>query len=249
MSWTITPSFTQWTPALISTALWLDATDSSTITLNGSTVSEWRDKSGNSRHASQSTAANQPTYSATGFNSRPTIQFDGINDELNLVQFAQVSNQNIFAVVDTVNLGTDYREFLGRTSGTANNLTILLGGASNSRRPCVYWNGDRALSAAVQRKAIIRWSFATGSPASALTQVDGGPETTATFTASELTNWNNICRSPFQQADVDVSEIVMTPSTVSTLNRQKLEGYLAHKWGLTANLPSNHPYKVNPPAP
>lgn len=30
-------------------ALWLDANDSSTITLNGSTVSQWRNKSGNDR--------------------------------------------------------------------------------------------------------------------------------------------------------------------------------------------------------
>jgi hypothetical protein len=24
---------------------------------------------------------------------------------------------------------------------------------------------------------------------------------------------------------------------------EKAEGYLAHKWGLTANLPSDHPFK------
>ena len=27
------------------------------------------------------------------------------------------------------------------------------------------------------------------------------------------------------------------------MERQKIEGYLAHKWGLTANLPSAHPFK------
>lgn len=54
-----------WTPAAITTALWLDAADSSTITLNGSTVSEWRDKSGNARHAAQATAASQPQYNST----------------------------------------------------------------------------------------------------------------------------------------------------------------------------------------
>ena len=35
MSWLITPSFTQWTPADITTALWLDAADASTITASG----------------------------------------------------------------------------------------------------------------------------------------------------------------------------------------------------------------------
>jgi hypothetical protein len=46
-----------------------------------------------------------------------------------------------------------------------------------------------------------------------------------------------------------IGEIIVTASVLSTLNRQKIEGYLAHKWGLTANLPSNHPYKVNVPVP
>ena len=31
------------------------------------------------------------------------------------------------------------------------------------------------------------------------------------------------------------------------LYRQQTEGYLAWKWGLQGNLPSNHPYKNNPP--
>ena len=30
-------------------------------------------------------------------------------------------------------------------------------------------------------------------------------------------------------------------------DRQKLEGYLAHKWGLSHNLPTAHPYKYNSP--
>ena len=29
--------------------------------------------------------------------------------------------------------------------------------------------------------------------------------------------------------------------------RQKIEGYLAHKWGLNGKLPSNHPYKLGHP--
>ena len=32
---------------------------------------------------------------------------------------------------------------------------------------------------------------------------------------------------------------------ISTL--EKAEGYLAHKWGLTANLPVSHPYKSSAP--
>jgi hypothetical protein len=44
-------------------------------------------------------------------------------------------------------------------------------------------------------------------------------------------------------------EIIYAPSMLATLDRQRIEGYLAHKWGLTANLPADHPYKTVPPAP
>jgi hypothetical protein len=33
----------------------------------------------------------------------------------------------------------------------------------------------------------------------------------------------------------------------TTDNRQKLEGYLAWKWGMVPNLPVDHPYKTSPP--
>jgi len=29
--------------------------------------------------------------------------------------------------------------------------------------------------------------------------------------------------------------------------RQKLEGYFAHRWGIENSLPSGHPYKSTPP--
>jgi hypothetical protein len=33
----------------------------------------------------------------------------------------------------------------------------------------------------------------------------------------------------------------------SDTNRQQIEGYLAHKWGLEGSLPSGHPYETSPP--
>jgi hypothetical protein len=55
-------------------ALWLDAADSASVTLNSGNVSEWRDKSGNSRHFAQSTAANQPAYVAAGRNGLSVLR-------------------------------------------------------------------------------------------------------------------------------------------------------------------------------
>jgi hypothetical protein len=49
-----------WTPANTTTALWLDAADATTITTVSSAVSQWNDKSGNNRNATQATASQRP---------------------------------------------------------------------------------------------------------------------------------------------------------------------------------------------
>jgi hypothetical protein len=56
--------------------LWLDVANTSSLTFNGSTVSQVNDLSGNGFHATQGTANNQPTYQAAGFNAKPTLFFD-----------------------------------------------------------------------------------------------------------------------------------------------------------------------------
>lgn len=47
--------------------------------------------------------------------------------------------------------------------------------------------------------------------------------------------------------DEEVCEVVFCNASLSTSDREKVEGYLAHKWGLTANLPSGHTYKNSAP--
>ena len=56
-----------WTPASLgsSLAVWLDASDASTLTSSGGLVSEWRDKSGNARHAVQATSGSRPTLNGS----------------------------------------------------------------------------------------------------------------------------------------------------------------------------------------
>lgn len=44
-----------------------------------------------------------------------------------------------------------------------------------------------------------------------------------------------------------VAEVLFFDSVLSTSDRQKVEGYLAHKWGLASTLDSGHPYKTTPP--
>jgi len=81
-------------------ALWLDASDTSTITLDGSNnVSEWRDKSGNARHASQATTTQRPSYTSSNqINGVNAPRFDGTDDFL-ATSNVTLGVMTIFAVV------------------------------------------------------------------------------------------------------------------------------------------------------
>jgi hypothetical protein len=78
-----------WTPSQIgdSLVLWLDASDASTIILNGSRVSQWSDKSGNNSHVTNSTAATQPLYELTSFNDKPSVYFDSTREDFLFTSF------------------------------------------------------------------------------------------------------------------------------------------------------------------
>ncbi|MBN1207271.1 MAG: right-handed parallel beta-helix repeat-containing protein [Myxococcaceae bacterium] len=52
------------------------------VNLNGSTVSQWLDQSGNARHATQASASSQPTYLSADIHGMPALRFDGLNDFL-----------------------------------------------------------------------------------------------------------------------------------------------------------------------
>lgn len=44
-----------------------------------------------------------------------------------------------------------------------------------------------------------------------------------------------------------MAEIIFYDIALTTSNREQIEGYLAHKWGLASNLPVGHPYKSSRP--
>jgi hypothetical protein len=74
-----------WSPADLGSSLlgWWDAERTDKLTLSGSSVTTWTDIVG-SYAATQAVGASKPVWSATSFNNRPGITFDGADDELTL---------------------------------------------------------------------------------------------------------------------------------------------------------------------
>ena len=73
-------------------ALWLDASDSSTLfqnsdgtvpaTATSDPVGYWGDKSGNGRHLTQAISGSRPSLLPTGISSKPALNFDGTDDNI-----------------------------------------------------------------------------------------------------------------------------------------------------------------------
>jgi hypothetical protein len=261
-----------WTPAeLTGLALWLDAADSSTITLNGTDVSQWDDKSSNGYNVSNANAATQPTYLATGFNGKPTLQVTG-GDFLDRGTTALgrnvggitcaivglhptgspfVSNANEVFISAAGNTGiTRFATSPNATAGATADRYAIAGRRLDS-------DGFASVSSTTDSLANrgnpwIRVAQRAYSDGVANHWTDGTQDmtnaTVGTQTAGNTSDTDSLRLSIFVGAGAmpngtQLSEIVLTESTMTTEDRQKLEGYLAWKWGLTYALPANHPYR------
>jgi hypothetical protein len=260
-----------WNPSMLSTALWLDAADASTVTLNGSTVSQWQDKSGFSNHVSNATPATQPTYLTTAFNGLPTVSFTLAGQEVlfNGTMTNLASNQDFFigAVFEFRQAAQAWDMICGWRSqvNTPTAGAPLLQALSTSQQIGMH-NTDIAdirikvdvTTRLTKRIATVGRTGGTAGLGGTVTVTATNPNQPSYLTTGTQT-WASAATNGFQVGgkqqggtafgDKYISEIVCCPVNLSTNDRQKLEGYLAHKWGLTANLPSDHPYKLVGPTP
>lgn len=93
--------------AIADLGLWLDASDTSTVTLNGSTVSEWRSKGARSVAATQSTASLQPTYSVSAVNGRAALTASSVR-EMAISAFPYSNTVTAFTVLAISGKGASF---------------------------------------------------------------------------------------------------------------------------------------------
>ena len=236
-----------WTPAALgsSLALWLDANDASTITLNGSTVSQWRDKSGNARHVAQSTAANQPTYTANGLNGKPVLTFDGAQRMAASFSVAEPYENWFVLQINGTPATYIFRDGIDET---ANRVSMVV---TNNSLSIASENGANLSTGT-------GFSFPYGSPLIIGGRYNGSSSSifvngtvVATGTAGTVTTNGLTIGGRYNGSSLNVTgfyaEHILTNGVLSTTDHQTLEGYLMHKCGLIANLPSDHPFRFTPP--
>jgi hypothetical protein len=245
-----------WTPSDITTALWLDASDANTITESGGDVSGWGDKSGNTRDMIQGTALGQPTTDSVTINGLNAIYFDGQVERMNTSAGATWLNNTVFTIfavslehtyqtqnimLSSINDVDDSLFAYGRGGEGSipqwDFLTVGGGTASWDSLPAGF---DPLLSVTqFQNTGSQHWMFGT----------DYGTATNPANAISAITEPLNIglhAQASFNYAG-SVAEMAIVTGSMTLVDRQKMEGYLAWKWGLVDNLPSDHPYKDAPP--
>lgn len=256
-----------WTPAKIATSVWLDASDSASLTTVSNIVSEWRDKSGNARHATQTTDSYRPTYSASAFNGKPGLSFDGIDDFLVApatmsgtdftlaaayaptataiastggdciasLSAAGVEANGYFHLVYRSNI-TNKLRWLTTTDGITGAMSIAYPSATATTAPVIAtaWRSPTETALALNGEVQSNASDTEG--------VGSAVYANARFEVGRYYYASTEYCGNFQ-----IGEILVLIGAASLMTRQRLEGYIAHKWGLTANLPATHPYKVAPP--
>lgn len=244
-----------WTPADINTESWFDASDISTITESSGLVSQIDDKSGNNRHMVQATAENQPTTGVRTLNGLNVLDFDAANDKLLATAYPLPASGDLMMigvfqpedVVDnsdslwSMNAANDFQFSAGGVSGpdflaelTVTNIGSGVTGDVAHNGPSVYGNVFD-FAGASELLIFIDGIGNTNNP---------GTYTTQLSSPQEFRLMAN--RNDSRRIGGAMAEIVLTED-VSIATRQRIEGYLADKWGTEANLANGHPYQFGPP--
>jgi hypothetical protein len=237
-----------WSPAQMQTALWLDASDISTISVD-SGVSVWRDKSGNARHATQSTAASRPLLTTAG--GYPVVRFDGTDDWLTIassffpagapsgvsfiIAAVVTENNGGFGGVITTNVGT------GGTSGCG----LMI----KSNRTYEAFPGIATSTSTGASRSIVSTVAAAGASQIFL---NGSSQGNSTYSSNVINDATSTVLGRYRTGDVnfgafDLEKLVVVVGTSLSTIRQQLEGYMAHSLSLAVRLPATHPYANRPP--
>jgi hypothetical protein len=230
--------------------LWLDGADQSSMTLSGSNVTQWNDKSGNGYNATAAPSRTAGTYSTsfravnfptsttgyiTNYTAAPT-------NETMFVVFNNPTasyNNNILigGVQGARSLGAGYSGSGGQTVGVVGNLNTQVAWLARTDAG-TYTLGTTALVTSQFTTSTNTISLNGGTTASG-----GAPG----FTAGRVTYLGVDASSASYYYVGYGMEILFYNSVLSTNDRQKVEGYLAHKWAITSSLPAGHPYKTAAP--
>jgi hypothetical protein len=239
-------------PLFYTPALWIDFSDSGTVSLSGSDITQVTDKSGNGRTFTQGTGANRPTYESAVQNGLNVARFNGTSDRLELGSSGLARNVDgvtIYVVHKWSALPTSMRSIIGITIGTsASTARCLMYGGSPANKAGA---GGRRLDAdgftAVSSTNNVNTSFSLstgifdyansdlflyfGSTLEGSTTSFHSNGSTSN-TASQAVSIGSNAPTGTQFFNGDIGEVLVFHSAHDAATRARVWGYLKHKWAI-----------------
>lgn len=264
-----------WTPASIATAFWLDAADASTMTLDGSSVTEWRDKSGNDMHAAKDPSWPAPLLDVEAWNNLNGVRFGSASNTRLIVpssteyfRFLHESEAHVFAVFISDHYSDDGMLLETASWGAGPGMQIEVQGrygdhyvqtalyGATSSGSYHYEQTNEVLM--IQHDAEIFNVAINAQEASASdwvrSFVNGAPSSHVEAGVTQPGDYTGPCNKDLMIGDGYYGDFrgvllekFMVGGPMTEAMQQKAIGYLAHKWGRLTRLAVDHPYKTFPP--
>ena len=244
-----------WKPnRFLNLACWYDASDIASITESSNVVSQINDKSGNGFHLNVITAGkNGPKTGIQTLNGLNVLSWDSVdqileNDSFSFDQNSEPlylsaifrcdqDNAQDFIIAGTENTASGQRMGLRRIP-TNDSLQILGGSGTGSN--IAMGSGSDTAPEGQDILLIVKFN-STNSYIS----INGDIKAQGDIGTNSFSSLN-IGGNESESSNMNgyITELILSRGDFKAA---ETEGYLAHKWGLTANLPNNHIYKYNRP--
>jgi hypothetical protein len=229
---TLPATWTIESPPTAGLKLWLDASDSTTITKDGSNlVSAWNDKSGQLNHVTQATATNQPLWVDSVQNSKPIIRFDGTNDLLYRATYTGGTLSQDFTIFAVFKVPSSYIEYVYDGAGSSNRCYL------NYHNPNAMASTIPGAPAGLDATVVAgNWTYFTSvvNGSSSILRQDGSQTDTGDMGTGAMAGITIGARygGIDSFANTDIAEILIYNSAISGANLTDVESYLATKWGI-----------------
>jgi len=226
--------------------VWLDASDTDTVTLNGDNVSQWDDKSPNGNDVLQVTAANQPLY--TSFkNGLNVMTYDGVTDRLEGSSFTFPTNMTVICVVshDNWTASGDGLQFIINSGGFSGVKGVAIGRAGSSLNEfnpqSIMSVGDGFNTGRGPRAGGSYGSLSDGqfivlktalSSTTADIKIDGTPITLDVSVTGTIADTFLLVGGINQNWPGNIAEIVIYGRDLSSSEVDQVEAFLNTKWAI-----------------
>ena len=255
-----------WTPADLATppALWLQADDTDSLNIiSGASLNRWADSSGQDICASTAIEANYPTLVENALNSLPGISFTSTQmmtvtslDESDIYPLGHPANYGVFAVFkkfsplnyNLYGVGYDTARYKWGTvdfrgNGDPDCLWITRGNGTTYNTMMTATDARLTLETPI----LLAQTYTAGDLYDVIRLF--GEQMSFASTYGTLTSSGGTAKRFFLAYGKEVMffEFIVFSTALAAAEVEKLEGYLAWKWGLEAGLPADHPYKTAAP--